>query len=97
MVVRLGRNLRAIAKLIPNQTVLAANPMKRKLCRMSTGRNASARDRNRSSGQRYRAVNPISLFVGCRSGHTVVFDTETGKELHALPKTAVCHENALWL
>jgi DNA-binding beta-propeller fold protein YncE len=25
------------------------------------------------------------LFVGCRSGHIVVFDTETGKELQALP------------
>jgi DNA-binding beta-propeller fold protein YncE len=25
------------------------------------------------------------LFVGCRSGHIVVFDTATGKELQALP------------
>src|SRR5262249_31598000 len=33
-----------------------ATPMKRKLCRMSTGRNASARCRRRSSGQMYRAV-----------------------------------------
>ena len=30
--------------------------MKRKLCRMSRGRNASARCRRRSSGQIYRAV-----------------------------------------
>src|SRR5262249_61152593 len=30
--------------------------MKRKLCRMSRGRNASARSRRRSSGQIYRAV-----------------------------------------
>jgi hypothetical protein len=27
------------------------------------------------------------LFVGCRSGHVVVFDTNTGKELQALPIT----------
>src|SRR5499427_7863821 len=33
-----------------------ANPMKRKLCRMSRGRNASARCRRRSSGQIYRAA-----------------------------------------
>src|SRR6516165_3230213 len=33
-----------------------ANPMKRKLCRMSKGRNASARCWRRSSGQIYRAV-----------------------------------------
>src|SRR5215472_16826954 len=33
-----------------------ANPMKRKLCRMSRGCNASARGRRRSSGQMYRAV-----------------------------------------
>src|SRR5262245_8484217 len=33
-----------------------ANPMKRKLCRMSRGRKASARSRTRTSGQMYRAV-----------------------------------------
>lgn len=27
------------------------------------------------------------LFVGCRSGHMVVFDTDSGKELKALPMT----------
>jgi hypothetical protein len=27
------------------------------------------------------------LFVACRSGHIVVFDTQTGKELQALPIT----------
>jgi hypothetical protein len=27
------------------------------------------------------------LFVGCRSGHVVVFDTNTGRELYALPIT----------
>src|SRR2546426_11322400 len=33
-----------------------ANPMKRKLWKMSRGRNASARGRRRSSGQMYRAA-----------------------------------------
>src|SRR5262252_6895528 len=33
-----------------------ASPMKRKLCRVSRGRNASARGWRRSSGQIYRAV-----------------------------------------